>query len=240
MKIRYFYFILIPLLISYVLIPHELLWNPINYKIFKLLNNTLYLGKPFQILWALLNNHWNDWVIDLVFVTCFIAYIRCDDAKTKLQKSFELILIAISMALTIFVINKILFRHYFPIQVNSPSVNFKDFLNINTLVPFIKSKVYAYGCFPGDHATTALLFYFLTRQIFPKKITFFLSIYTPFLILPRLILGAHNFSDILLGSLPIAFSISQLCFVKNFIPHLAELISVKIGSQLFKNKTSPL
>lgn len=240
MKIKHFYYIYIPLLLSFLLIPHTYLWGPINHAVFKLFNSCLYLGKPIQILWALLNHRWNDWVIDLVFFIFFIDYIKTTDDKSKLQKILELFTVILIMFFTIFVINKTIFRYYFPIQINSPSVVYSDYLNLNHLIPFIKSKVYAYGSFPGDHATTAMLFYFLTKPLFKPKASKFIGLYIIFLILPRLVSGAHNFTDILLGSLPIAITSAFLAHYKQFIAKIAELISLKMKQVLFKKNISPL
>lgn len=240
MKIKYFYYIYIPLLISYIFIPHSYFWDPINYGVFKLLNSSLYLGKPVQIFWALLNNHWNDWVIDVVFITFFIVYIQTPNQKTKGQKIADLFKVAAVMFFTVFIINKIIFRNYFPIQINSPSLTFTGYLNINHLLPFIKSKVYAHGCFPGDHATTAILFYFLTKSLFTPKASKFLGIYIIFLVLPRLVIGAHNFTDIILGSLPIAFTTAVLWNKKLMIFSYTSAIFSKLKGLLFKKNTSPL
>lgn len=240
MKIRYFYYIYIPLLLSFLLIPHAYLWGPVNHTLFKTFNSTLYLGKPIQLLWALLNHRVNDWVIDLVFFSFFINYIKTTDHKSKLHKTIELFMIVSIMYFTIFVINKTIFRYYFPIQINSPSIVYSNYLNLNTLIPFIKSKVYAYSSFPGDHATTAMLFYFLTKPLFKPKASKLIGFYIVFLILPRLVAGAHNFTDILLGSLPIAFITASLAHRKGFISKYAELISLKIKAVLFKKNTSPL
>jgi Kdo2-lipid A phosphotransferase len=240
MKTKYFYYAYLPLLLSFILVPHSYFWDPINHAVFKLFNSSLHLGKPIQIFWALLNNHYNDWFIDVVFLCFFIKYIKTSDEKSKIQKTVELFTVAAVMFFTIFVVNKIIFRNYFPIQIDSPSLKFSGYLNINILLPLIKSKVFAYGCFPGDHATTAMLFYFLTKPLFSHKTSKFLGIYIIFLILPRLVIGAHNFTDVLLGSLPIAFTTATLWHQKNFISKFAQIASLKIKALLFKKKTSPL
>lgn len=240
MKAKHLYLSYFLLLLSFIFIPHTYLWDHINHGAFKLFNSSLYLGKPVQILWSCLNNRWNDWVIDVVFIGLFVHYIKNLDHKTKLHKFLEMMLIALVMVFTIFVINKIIFRNFFPVQINSPSVNYTGYLNINKLVPFIKSKVFAYGCFPGDHATTAILFYFITKPIFNPKVQKYLGIYIIFLILPRLVVGAHNFSDIILGSLPIAYTAANIAHNKNYITRFAYYLSLKTKALLFKKKTSPL
>lgn len=240
MRTRYFALILLGLLATYIFIPHVYLWDPINETIFKILNSSLYLGKPIQIMWASLNNHYNDWVIDVVFLTCFISYIRADNNKSRGQKVMELISCILVMVFTIFVVNKIIFRNFFPVRIDSPSVNFSGYLNINHLVPYIRSKVYAYGCFPGDHATTALLFCFLTRPLFSQKTRKYLLVYIIMLILPRIVIGAHNFSDVLLGSMPIAFFVSRLCHKNARFERFSKISFLKLQPLLFKKKTTPL
>jgi membrane-associated phospholipid phosphatase len=56
------------------------------------------------------------------------------------------------------------------------------------------------ACFPGDHATTLLLFTVLYSFYAGRKLGAFAALYAIFRILPRLIVGAHWASDIIVGS----------------------------------------
>jgi membrane-associated phospholipid phosphatase len=55
-------------------------------------------------------------------------------------------------------------------------------------------------CFPGDHATTLLFFAALYTFFAGRRLGIYASIYTLFRILPRVIIGAHWASDIIVGS----------------------------------------
>jgi membrane-associated phospholipid phosphatase len=56
------------------------------------------------------------------------------------------------------------------------------------------------ACFPGDHATTLLLFTVLYTFYAGRKFGIYAALYAIFRILPRLIVGAHWASDIIVGS----------------------------------------
>jgi membrane-associated phospholipid phosphatase len=55
-------------------------------------------------------------------------------------------------------------------------------------------------CFPGDHATTLLLFTVLYSFYAGRKLGTIASLYALFRLFPRLIVGAHWASDIIVGS----------------------------------------
>jgi Kdo2-lipid A phosphotransferase len=223
------------ILASYFFIPYELFWDKIDRFSFLKLNSSLALGQGVQVFWAFLNHKYHDWVVDLVFMSFFVYYIYKPNHKTKKEKTFECILVALTIFFVIFGINKIIFRDFFNIDSLSPSLKCNDYLRLNRLVPFLRTKSHSLSSYPGDHATTALLFYFLCSYLFSKGMKKVLLAYVILISTPRLIIGAHNLSDILAGSMPIAF-FSALLVHKS---HLFDSLSSKLTS-IFKKNTDTL
>lgn len=215
------------LLISYFIIPRELFWNKVDHSFFKAINHCLSLGKPVQIFWATLNHKLHDWIVDLVFLSFCFSYIRSNCSKTKSTKLWEIIIIFVIMMFSIFIVNKYFLRYHAHFDAISPSLKYKDYFHINRLLPFLKTKIYSHSSFPGDHATTAFLFFFVTYPLFSKKQRLLLGFYTALIILPRLVVGAHNISDILCGSMTLAALISFIVHRNKLLERLAIKFSNK-------------
>jgi membrane-associated phospholipid phosphatase len=78
--------------------------------------------------------------------------------------------------------------------------------------------------FPGDHATTLLLFGLLYSAAVPRRLSITAWLYILLRTLPRLVVGAHWFSDIAIGSLSIALFFSS-CFLHTPVgPFLIDLV----------------
>ncbi len=210
MRLKTTCLIVLCLLSSYFLISYDLLWNKVDEVFFINFNSTLGWGKAYQLFWAILNHKYHDWVIDVVYLIIIVTYILKTDQKPRIQKIVESLSVAATIAFVIAFINKYLCRYYLIIKATSPSLKYQNYLDLNQLVPLIKTKIYATSTFPGDHATTALLFFFLTAPLLPKKTTIALMVYTLIILCPRLIAGAHNLSDICVGSLILALVISLI------------------------------
>jgi membrane-associated phospholipid phosphatase len=180
-----------------------------------------------QIFWAILNHKYHDWFLDGVFFTLFCLYIFKPSEKSRTVKSLECVALTLCLLFVILVINHILFSKYVKIRSLSPSLKCEDFIRLNHLLPFLKTKSISFSSFPGDHATFALFFYFISSGLFNKNLMRFLSFYTPMIILPRLIIGAHNLSDVLIGSMLIAYPIAYFIVYFKLIEKMAIFIKNK-------------
>ena len=227
-KTKWLFLIIATILFSYFYIPKSLFWDPINYYGFKGLNSLLGLGKLFQFLFACLNHRYNDWVVDAVFLAFFISYVKQKNAKPALLKIIESLLIISVMLFVIFVINKQLFRYVIQIESISPSLKYSPYFNLDELFKVFSTKIYSTDSYPGDHATTAIIFYLLLAPLLKKPQTWYLASYCFLIILPRLVLGAHNISDIVAGSLPIALSIASALYYRGFLEKTALFVYSRV------------
>lgn len=108
------------------------------------------------------------------------------------------------MYITITYVNKGIVTNFFHFKRHSPSIIYDNVTLLSEKISFITVKDKSKSSFPGDHATTAILFAIFSRYFMGKKLGFFASLYAVFFCLPRLICGAHWATDIIMGSYVIA------------------------------------
>lgn len=192
---------LIALLVISFLLPwsHEL-WNQLDIFIFKSLNQTLHMGKGWKTFWALANHRYADWVED-IFILSFYSLSIFKTAKfERLKKSSQFIFCVLYIALTIIVINRLCFRDLLSMRRFSPTLTLDSCVRISEELPWLDIKDETTKSFPGDHATSALFFAVTYAFFSGKRLGTAAICYAIFLCLPRLIAGAHWFSDLAVGT----------------------------------------
>lgn len=205
LKPLFFYHILAALLLITLFSPFTKgFWEVIDVAFFKWINGSL-KGHPWwQIFWALANHKLADWVEDLFILTFFIAYVRTAHKTLRVRRIGELVFCILYIAAILFFVNRVLFRENIEIPRLSPTLVVDSSVRLSEHIPWMKIKDSASKSFPGDHGTTALLFaasYFILAR---GRLGILACLYGAFLCLPRLITGAHWFSDIFVGSGAIA------------------------------------
>lgn len=180
------------------------LWKIIDVAFFKWINQSLDGNPNWQIFWACANHKWADWVEDVVILGFFIAYVRMGGKTLRPKKIAELLFCVLYIAAILYFVNTLLFRETIKIPRMSPSLVVDSSIRLSELIPWMKIKDSATRSFPGDHATTAILFAASYAYLARGKLAVFACLYSIFLCMPRLITGAHWLSDILIGSGAIA------------------------------------
>lgn len=179
------------------------LWDALDLSVFKTLNGTLKGHHYAQVFWALINHQLTDWVEDLVFIAFFVIAIRAAPRGEKLRRTAQCIFLLLYAACIIFFVNRMLFRESFDIPRNSPTLVVSHCTRISDEIFWLKVKDDSTSSFPGDHATTLLLFAGGYTLIAGWRLGRYACLYALFRALPRLIAGAHWFTDIAVGSLSI-------------------------------------
>ncbi|MBM3207558.1 MAG: phosphatase PAP2 family protein [Chlamydiae bacterium] len=180
-------------------------WEAVDIFIFKTINSTLAWGHGWQTFWAMANHKMADWIEDVVILAFAVIYVRSGQKEERLYRSSQILFFVIYSAFIIFFVNKTLIRDYLSINRDSPSLIVRETIKLSEHISWLKIKDESHKSFPGDHATTALLFGSTFIYLGSKKMKICAGIYMVFLILPRMILGAHWFSDVVVGSGSIVF-----------------------------------
>ena len=181
--------------------------QPINYldtKVFWLLNGIARKNTFFQSFWILLNHRAADWVGDGVMLTLFMIYIYRSNKKERIIRIAESILTVLCLITVILFVNTYLFRHPLRFERKSPTLTCKNCRRISKEVKWIKTKDASKHSFPGDHATTAITFALFFAYLTRFPLSYFGIAYGIIMSLPRIILGGHWLSDVLIGSSSIA------------------------------------
>jgi len=183
------------------------LWDSLDAQVFYILNP---LTAQFPTLIKFVNSSLFDWISDVVILVMMLLYFFRKEKKATTTKVAEFLYMVIIAAATIALINKRLIPDFFGAKRVSPSLELSPAIRLSALFPGAKDS--SHSCFPGDHATTAF-FFLLTYCHFTsirRSIPVFL--YAACMILPRLIVGAHWFTDVLMGSFCIAYLVFTIAF----------------------------
>lgn len=183
------------------------IWKPLDEGCFRLCNSLVKESFFWQNFWAMANHRFADWVEDVCFILFFTWIITATPKQDRIKKIAECIFTLLYTAAIILMANEVIFRVMLHVQRSSPTLTLDNFTNLADHVTWLKVKTKSIKSFPGDHATTAILFIanflYLARK--NHKIALAAVAYGIFLCMPRLITGAHWLTDILIGSGSIAF-----------------------------------
>ncbi len=199
-------------------------------KCFQLVNGWIQNSYFWQTFWALANHRGADLLEDVCFLLFFYWIIKASPKPERTRKTAECIFFLLYGALIILMANEILFRVLLHIERKSPTLLIDSFTNLAEKVTWLKVKFKSPKSFPADHATTAILFIisFLYLARNNIRITVAAFLYGIFLCLPRLVVGAHWTTDILVGS----GSICLIFFSWAFCTPLASTCIQKIENVL--------
>lgn len=221
---------LIALLLGSLFCPYtKSFWTQIDVAFFHFLNEPLAHNHSLRVFWALANHRFADWLEDLMFLALCIAAIWKLSKQERIQKVAQFIFCALFIATTILLVNRVLCRDILRLRRDSPTLMVGGAIYLSDFITSIPIKVDSSKSFPGDHATTALLFTCMYSYFVRGRLAILAVLYGVFLCLPRLAIGCHWLSDVIVGSGSIALFVLSWAF---FTP-LADRCIAKINT-LFK------
>jgi membrane-associated phospholipid phosphatase len=199
-QLLFWHLIIALLLTSFFWPVSAIYWKKLDVAFFKWINGSLRDSPGSQLFWALANHRLADWLEDVFILGFFTLYIRSVQKELRLKKIATLIFCALYIAAIIFFVNGKLFRKSLIFPRESPTMVVSDSIRLSEHISWLKVKDDSTKCFPGDHGTTAILFascyYFLAGW----RLGLIAVVYGAFLCLPRMIVGAHWLSDVVVGS----------------------------------------
>lgn len=224
--------LLIGVLMGSFLMPQtRVFWDLIDTAIFKFLNGTLE-GRPWvQTFWALVNHKRADLVEDAVFLLFFILGIVKAPQGEKRRRTAQFLFTILLAGSFIFFINRIVLRQHLVFPRESPSLVVTPCIRLSQELPWITIKDETVTCFPGDHATTLFLFAFLYTFFAGKKLGKYAVGYAAFRLLPRLIVGAHWFSDIAVGTTCLVLFLLSWTVLTPFHTWIVNRIQILLGRE---------
>lgn len=200
----YCHLIVLVLLGTFFWPPTKAYWTVFDVAVFKFLNHTL-LDRPWwQLFWACLNHKLADWIEDFIFI-CFCSYAVIKTApQQQLKKACQFIVCILFAIPVIYLADRVICRELIDIYRISPSLVITPCVRLSHEIPWMKIKDSTHSCFPGGHAVTLLFFAISYTYLAGRKLGYYAIAYSFVRLLPRLIVGAHWLSDILVGSVSVA------------------------------------
>ncbi|MDY4315913.1 phosphatase PAP2 family protein [Pectobacterium actinidiae] len=186
----------IGLFLSWYLPENHGFWLTLDSHIFFYFNRLLVDSPTFLHLVAITNNRAFD---GCALVAMGVLYLSFYLKATPTERR-RLLILGFIMLLTAVVLNQA--GHLLPVQHASPTLYFSDVNRVSDLTG-IPTKDASSDSFPGDHGMMLMIFAaFMLRYFTRTAFAISLAIVVIFS-LPRIMIGAHWFTDIAVGSLSV-------------------------------------
>ncbi|AVT59173.1 phosphatase PAP2 family protein [Pectobacterium versatile] len=186
----------IGLFLSWYLPENHGFWLTLDSHIFFYFNRLLVDSPTFLHLVAITNNRAFD---GCALVAMGLLYLSFYLKATPTERR-RLLILGVVMLLTAVVLNQA--GHLLPVQHASPTLYFSDVNRVSDLTG-IPTKDASSDSFPGDHGMMLMIFAaFMLRYFTRTAFAIGLAIMVIFS-LPRIMIGAHWFTDIAVGSLSV-------------------------------------
>jgi membrane-associated phospholipid phosphatase len=199
-KINKFYLIAISLLISWALFPS--LWTFLDKNTFFLLNKAITSNYYVQMIIAFFNSRYGDWIYEGSVLLTFLILLKNKDKRK--QTLFAMLFLLVSIIVVQVGINWFFCRKILVLSGKSPSLTLPLIHDLSSF-SFPNNRIGSNHSFPSDHATTLFLCTFFAVSFLEKIPKIFIGTLSILFALPRLMVGAHWLSDVVIGGLAIAF-----------------------------------
>ena len=183
------------LFLSWYLPVNHGFWFPVDSGIVHFFNEQLVKSKVILWLVAITNTRAFDGCSLLAMGCLMLSFWLKEDATGRRR----IILIGLVMLLTAVVINQ-LAQGLMPVKRSSPSLFFPNIHRVSELLN-ISTKDASKDSFPGDHGMMLLIFASFMLRYFGKKAFAVALIIVVVFAFPRVMIGAHWLTDIVVGSL---------------------------------------
>ena len=186
----------IALFLSWYLPTNHGFWFPIDSSIFFFFNEHLATNRTFLYLVAYTNNRAFDAIALLSMGLLYLSFFVKRDGYGKRR----MLILGVVILFTAVILNQL--GHLLPVQRASPTHFFENINRVGELTG-INTKDSSRDSFPGDHGMMLIIFaVFMLRYFTVRSFIIALGIFVIF-IMPRIMIGAHWFSDIAVGSLSV-------------------------------------
>jgi membrane-associated phospholipid phosphatase len=185
--------------------PTFLLWRELDWSIYRGLQHLLVAQPLLQPLFALLNAHpLGNLLMDVAFAAVGLPWLLFSGSRAEAARRLTLVsYYVVAWKITMTVVNRWFYADVLHWQSASPSMVEPPLVNLQHLAPKLSVKVFAVGTFPSDHAMQLILLALMMACLGRPWHRVMMPVCL-FFCLPRLMSGAHWFSDIAAGGLGIA------------------------------------
>ncbi|KFX07022.1 membrane protein [Pectobacterium betavasculorum] len=186
----------IGLFLSWYLPKNHGFWLTLDSNIFFYFNRLLVDSPTFLHLVAITNNRAFDGCALIAMGSLYLSfYLKATPIERR-----RLLIIGFIMLLTAVVLNQA--GHLLPVQHASPTLYFSDVNRVSDLTG-IPTKDASSDSFPGDHGMMLMIYAAFMLRYFTRTAFAISLAITVIFSLPRIMIGAHWFTDIAVGSLSV-------------------------------------
>ncbi|MBS3891560.1 phosphatase PAP2 family protein [Serratia marcescens] len=171
-------------------------WFTLDSAIFFFFNRHLATDPAFLHLVAITNNRAFDAISLLAMGLLYLYFYLKQDAAGRRR----LVITGVVMLLTAVVLNQL--GHLLPVKHPSPTLTFDNIHRVSELTG-IPTKDSSGDSFPGDHGMMLIIFSCFMLRYFGRGAFAVALLITVIFSLPRVMIGAHWFTDIAVGSLSV-------------------------------------
>ncbi|EMF7561404.1 phosphatase PAP2 family protein [Serratia marcescens] len=171
-------------------------WFTLDSAIFFFFNRHLATDPAFLHLVAITNNRAFDVISLLAMGLLYLYFYLKQDAAGRRR----LVITGVVMLLTAVVLNQL--GHLLPVKHPSPTLTFDNIYRVSELTG-IPTKDASSDSFPGDHGMMLIIFSCFMLRYFGRGAFAVALLITLLFSLPRVMIGAHWFTDIAVGSLSV-------------------------------------
>lgn len=219
------------LFLSWYLPANHGFWFPLDSGIFHFFNQLLAKSQAFLWLVAITNNRAFDGFSLLAMGCLMLSFWRKEDAPGRRR----IIAIGLVMLLIAVVVNQ-LAQGLMPVKRSSPSLYFPNINRVSELL-HISTKDASKDSFPGDHGMMLLIFSAFMLRYFGKKAFGVALIIVVVFVFPRVMIGAHWLTDIVVGSLSAVLIGLPWCLMTPLSDRLIALFDRYLPRKYNKDKT---
>ncbi|MDX5626457.1 MULTISPECIES: phosphatase PAP2 family protein [unclassified Brenneria] len=186
----------IGLFLSWYLPPDHGFWFSLDRHIFFYFNHQLTQSTLFLKLVAIANLRAFDACALIVMGLLYLSFYL----KAAPPERRRLLIIGIVMLISALVLNQL--GHLLPVRHTSPTLYFHDIYRVSDLTD-IPAKDASKDSFPGDHGMMLMVFAAFMLRYFSRTAFAIAVAIVIIFSLPRVMIGAHWFTDIAVGSLSV-------------------------------------
>ncbi|OMH38962.1 phosphatase PAP2 family protein [Motiliproteus sp. MSK22-1] len=210
------------LLASWIFPGSHSLWLWMDEKIFFLLNGSLSSGESWQYFWAAMNVRISD-VVPMLIILISLTFPILGIKQHQLHSAFiGFVLLIILM----WPIREALYELAILLDLsgNSPSIQLQPAYLLSEIFPQLGTKDSSTHSFPGDHSAVLWTWSGFLVLMLRSRLALITVLISVLFMLPRLVAGAHWFTDNFVGGLAVALVTLSWAFHTPLLQKLTTLL----------------